>query len=58
MAKPPLLAGASHDTVAVVSLSPAAVTFVGGSGTPGVTAAEAADAAESPWVLAAITVNV
>ncbi len=58
MAEPPSLAGAVHDTQARV-LPAVALTLVGAPGTvAGVTAAEAAEAAEVPIALAAVTVNV
>jgi hypothetical protein len=58
IAEPPSLAGAVHDTAAwafpAVPLTP-----VGAPGTVhGVTAAEAADAAEVPATFVAVTVNV
>ena len=60
IAEPPLLAGATHDTVADV-LPATAVTDVGAPGTVGalgVTGDEAADGAPVPTLFAAVTTNV
>ena len=58
IAAPPLDAGAVHHTTAEAS-PPDAFTLRGRSGTvPGVTAVEAAEAAELPWALVATTVKV